>query len=127
MDTNEFELIPVGERCMVEEIVPVDTDAVRASRVGLILVSLDEQKPRPTMGIVVAVGGGPLIQESVQVGDTVFFSQWAGTYTTPDPTGKDPKRYRTLGVEEITNVLRRKTHSSSPVAPSPQSSSPSSE
>lgn len=94
-------MIPIGERCLVDEIIPVDEDAVRAAKAGLVLVSYESQAPKPTSGVVVAIGNGPLIQESVQIGDTVFFSRHAGSYST-----YEGKNYRNLEVNEITTVLR---------------------
>lgn len=96
-----LKLIPVGERCLVEEAeVVTEIDRI-LERSKLVLVEYEKNEERPTHGKVVAVGSGPLINEEVQVGDTVFFAKYAGTYTTVEG-----KRYRNLEVHEITSVLR---------------------
>lgn len=92
---------PVGDRCLIEMIIPVDAEAVRAAASKILLVRYERSKPRPTTGIVVAVGNGPLIQESIQVGDQVFFSPHAGVTLSVEG-----KQLRSLEVQEIISVLR---------------------
>lgn len=94
-------LRPVGERCLVEEDTVEDDLEVRAKKAGLAIVSFEKGLVRPTSGKVVAVGSGPLINEEIRVGDTIFFAQYAGTYTTVEG-----KRYRNIEVHDITSVLR---------------------
>lgn len=71
-------IIPLGSRVFVDPITPIDSVTARAAAAGLHAVVMEENKPRPTEGIVVAVGSDPMIQELVHVGDTVTFAWHAG-------------------------------------------------
>lgn len=94
-----MKIIPIGSRCFVEEINPVDDITGRAARAGIYAVVMEENKPKPTEGVVVAVGTDPFIRELVNVGDHVFFSPSAGMYQFVEG-----KKYRVLTVNEITSV-----------------------
>lgn len=72
-------LTPIGDRVFVTLEQPIDEVTERARRVGLHAVVLEHNKPKPTTGIVVAVGSGPEIQQQVKVGDRVYFSRHAGS------------------------------------------------
>jgi len=94
-------LMPVGERCLVEEAELVtDTDKF-TERTGIVLVEYERNLERPTTGKVVALGNGPLINDMIKVGDTVFYAKYAGKYTVVEG-----KQYRNLEYHEITDVLR---------------------
>jgi co-chaperonin GroES (HSP10) len=94
-------MTPVGDRCLVEPVIPIDEDSVRAAKSKILLVRYEKSKPRPTQGHVIAVGNGPLIQESVQVGDRVIFGPHAGTHIHVEG-----KPYISLFVDDIITVLR---------------------
>jgi co-chaperonin GroES (HSP10) len=94
-------LIPVGERCLVIEDKPQTIEDDLRQKYDIVIVHTEKDHSRPTTGKVVAVGNGPLINEMLQVGDTVFFAQYAGTYTTVENV-----RYRNLLWSDITDVLR---------------------
>ena len=102
----EFEILPIGARCFVEEIEPVDEVTARMAAAGLHAVVLDENVPKPTEGRVVAVGSDPLIQELIRVGDVVTFSRHAGSYQMVEG-----RTYRNLELREITACIRPKTKS----------------
>lgn len=96
-------LMPVGDRCLVkEDEVETDIDAF-TKRTGITIVEYENSKhlEKPTTGKVVAVGNGPLINDCVKVGDTVFYAKYAGKYTVVEGV-----QYRNLMVGEITDVLR---------------------
>ena len=71
-------IIPIGSRVFVDLIEPVDSITARAAAAGLHAVVMEENKPRPTQGVVVAVGSDPMVQELIHVGDTVTFAWHAG-------------------------------------------------
>jgi co-chaperonin GroES (HSP10) len=92
---------PLGARVMVELITPIDALSERAKAAGLYIATFEHNQTKPTTGVVVAVGSDPEVQRLIQVGDTVFFSRYAGTDTFVEGT-----QYRTLEFHEITNVLK---------------------
>lgn len=109
-----MKIMPLGARCFVEPIAPVDEVTARAAAAGLYAVILDENMPKATEGRVIAVGSDPLIQELVKVGDTVTFSKYAGTEQQVEG-----RTYRNLELREITAVIRP-DESSSPSEPTLQ-------
>jgi co-chaperonin GroES (HSP10) len=106
-------IMPLGARCFVEEITPIDEVSARAAAAGLHAVILDENVPKPTEGLVIAVGTDPLIQELVHVGDTVTFGKYAGSYQMVEG-----RTYRNLELRELTAVIRPTPTTPSPL-PSP--------
>lgn len=96
-----MEVYPVGARCWVEEIQPVDEYQEFTNRTGIHLVQLETQTPRPTTGKVVAVGNDSYLNELVRVGDIVFFGKYAGEYVTVKGV-----QYRCLEVQDIKSVAR---------------------
>jgi len=111
MSNEEEVIIPMGDRCFVEEL-PVETSlAKRAEGAGLHIVLAEENIPKPTTGIVIALGDDPLIQERLRLGDIVSFAKHAGVYQHVQG-----KQYRCLEGREIISVIRKR-----PVVP--QSSS----
>jgi len=96
-----MKIMPLGARCFVEEIEPIDEVTARARAAGLSVVVLEENKPKATEGRVVAVGTDPLIQEYVHVGDVVTFSKYAGVNQIVEG-----RTYRNLELREITAVIR---------------------
>jgi len=93
---------PKGARINVRDITPVDEVTARAEAAGIIPVIDDAHKPRPTTGIVLAVGEDPLAQELYKVGDLVMFSPHAGnTFMV------EGQQYRNLELHEIINALPR--------------------
>jgi co-chaperonin GroES (HSP10) len=101
-DTEEI-IIPMGDRCFVEEL-PVETSlAKRAEGAGLHIVLAEENIPKPTTGIVVAIGDDPLIQSRIQLGDVVSFAKHAGVYQHVRGA-----QYRCLEGREIISVIRKR-------------------
>jgi co-chaperonin GroES (HSP10) len=101
-DTEEI-IIPMGDRCFVEEL-PVETSlAKRAEDAGLHIVLAEENIPKPTTGIVVAIGDDPLIQSRIQLGDVVSFAKHAGVYQHVRGA-----QYRCLEGREIISVIRKR-------------------
>jgi len=110
MSNEEEVIIPMGDRCFVEEL-PVETSlAKRAENVGLSIVLAEENIPKPTTGIVIALGDDPLIQERLRLGDIVSFARHAGVYQHVKGV-----QYRCLEGREIISVIRKR-----PVPPAPQ-------
>ncbi len=96
-----LEIYPVGARCWVKEVAPVDEIQQWSRRTGLVAVQLDSATPRPTTGYVVAVGNDPLLQEMLKVGDLVFYGKYAGEHVQVKG-----ETYRCLGMHEITSIAR---------------------
>lgn len=92
----------VGARVLVKDIEPVDEVQARAKAAGLHMVTYEQNLPKPTEGIVLAVGSDPLVQEEVEVGDHVFFSKFAGHNVY-----EEGKEFRSLELQEITRVKPR--------------------
>lgn len=92
---------PIGARIFVQPIIPVDEVSARLKAVGIEPVIADQNKPKPTMGVVLEVGNDPLIAEQFHVGDIVVYSKHAG-----DVIMEDGVEYRSLGHHEIIGVRR---------------------
>jgi co-chaperonin GroES (HSP10) len=102
-DNVEEVIIPMGDRCFVEEL-PVETSlAKRAEGAGLHIVLAEENIPKPTTGTVVALGDDPLIQERLKIGDVVSFAKHAGCYQHVRGV-----QYRCLEGREIISVIRKR-------------------
>jgi co-chaperonin GroES (HSP10) len=70
---------PVGLNIFVRDITPVDEVTRRAEQVGIKAVVSEENKPRPTTGIVISWGESlKLAEGDFDVGDIVMFSRHAG-------------------------------------------------
>jgi len=76
--------------------------AARAEAAGLLAIVDDAHKPRPTTGIVLAIGEDPLAQELYKVGDIVMYSPHAG-----QGFRSDHEDYRSLELHEIIGVQER--------------------
>jgi co-chaperonin GroES (HSP10) len=94
-------IIPMGDRIFVEELEPETSLQKRAEASGISIVVLDENIPRPTTGVVVAIGDDPLIQSRCKLGDIVSFSQHAGVYQQVEG-----KQYRCIEGREIISLIR---------------------
>lgn len=92
----------VGARILVKDVDPVDEVQAWAQRTGLHAVTYDQNRPKPTEGIVLGVGGDPLVQEEVQVGDHVFFSKFAGHNVY-----EEGEEYRSVEFQEVTRIKSR--------------------
>ena len=95
------ELIPLGAHCYVIDIPPVVEEEERAKAAGLHIVIDKKNMPRPTSGVVIAVGPDPLIQELVREGDTVYFSKYCLEYIHVDG-----KAYHILALSDLKGVKR---------------------
>lgn len=100
-DEKMLQATPNGARIVVREITPVDEVTARAAQAGLIAVVDEANKPKPTQGIVVAVGEDPFVQERYRIGDILTFSKHAGNYYMEDGLA-----YRVLEDHEI--IMKRK-------------------
>lgn len=92
----------VGSRVLVKDVQAVDEIAARAKAAGLAMVTYEQNVPKPTEGIVLAVGSDPLIQEEVQIGDHIFFSKFAGHNVY-----EEGQEFRSVELQEITRVKAR--------------------
>ena len=92
----------VGARILVRDVEPVDEVQAWAKRTGLHAVTYDHNRPKPTEGVVLAVGSDPLVQDEVQIGDHVFFSKFAGHNVY-----EEGREYRSLELQEVTRVKPR--------------------
>ncbi len=100
-DTEVLKMIPVGSRIYVRDITPQDEITVRAQEAGLHVIIDEAHKPRPTMGIVVAIGEDPYVQELYKVGMILMFSKHAG-----DTFMESGQQYRILEPHEIKGKRR---------------------
>jgi len=89
----------LGARLLVDPIITTLSLEQRAANAGLEIVVENENRPRPTMGRVVAVGTDPLLREEIKVGDIVSFMSYAGHDTT-----LEGHVFRTLEFQDITMV-----------------------
>lgn len=94
-------LIPLGSRILVTDIEPEVSDVKRMEAIGLYAVVAEENKPRPTSGLVEAVGPDPMVQEYINVGDTVLFARHAGLMVQIEG-----REYRSLELREIAHVIK---------------------
>jgi len=92
---------PIGARVLVTDIDPEVSVVKRMNAVGLHAVVLDENAPKPTSGLVVAVGSDPLIQELCSVGDVVTFGRNSGTFCQIEGV-----EYRSLELNELILVIK---------------------
>ena len=91
---------PLGKRVLVKRT------KAEASKGGILLPDSAQEKPK--QGDVVAVGPGKIDQEgnakkmTVQIGDTVLFTAYAGTEVK---TGSQDEEYLIMSEEDILGVL----------------------
>jgi co-chaperonin GroES (HSP10) len=93
----------MGARILVEELVTSLSIRERGKLAGLLIITNedDELKNQCTMGIILALGTDPFLQENgLEVGKIVYFDRHNGNHTF-----LEGKRYRTLEFQHITNVL----------------------
>lgn len=88
---------PLGARLLVDPVTTTLSLEDRAKRAGIEIVIEHENRPMPTVGIVIAVGSDPMLQEEVKVGDYVFFARHAGHEVV-----LNGKVFRQLELQEIT-------------------------
>jgi co-chaperonin GroES (HSP10) len=107
-------IIPIGSRVFVRLIPPVFDLEARAAAAGLAIVVDEADIPKPTEGVVVAVGSDPLIQELCAIGDTVLFSKFAGLDVMVEGIS-----YRSIELREIVACIKPNSpsESTSPTAP----------
>lgn len=94
---------PIGARLLVEELVASLSIRERGKLSNLTVITNedDDLDKWCTMGLVIAVGTDPFILENgIDVGKVVYFERHNGTHTFVEG-----KRYRTLELQHITNVL----------------------
>ena len=97
---------PLGARVLVEELVTSLSIRERGKRSGLVVITAedDDLTSQCTMGEILALGTDPfLAEQGLAVGKVVYFNRHAG-----DHTFLEGKRYRTLELQQITNVLEVK-------------------
>jgi len=102
-DQSVLEMEPKGARLFVRTITPVDEVTARFLAANLIPVIDDAHKPRPTTGIVLAIGEDPLIRELYHIGDLVMYSPHAG-----QPFRDNGEDYLSLELHEIIGSKRPK-------------------
>lgn len=93
---------PIGARVFVREIIPVDEVTARADAAGLAIVVSEQNKPRPTMGIVIKVGNDPLMGEMCSPGDVIMYSKNAGSTFL-----ENGQMYRNIELHEIVGTRRK--------------------
>lgn len=95
-DETVLKMRPQGDHIFIRDITPVDEITARAQAVGIVAIVNEENKPRPTCGMVLKVGPDPLAQELYKEGDIVMFSRHAGhTFNEAGQT------YRAIQLHEI--------------------------
>lgn len=77
-DLFMLKLKPKGGYMFVRDITPVDEVTMRAQKANLEVVVAEENKPRPSMAIIVNLGPDPLLHEEFKAGDIVMFRNHAG-------------------------------------------------
>ncbi|HHI79988.1 MAG TPA: co-chaperone GroES [Planctomycetes bacterium] len=97
--TKSPTITPLGDRVLIERVA-----AENKTKGGLVLPDTAKEKPRE--GIVVATGKGRLLDNgerqpfSIQKGDHVLFSSYAGTEIKVDG-----KEYLVMGEDEVLAVI----------------------
>lgn len=92
---------PLGPRVLVKPEQPIDQVTKRAQAAGIIAVVEEKNKPRPTSGVIVAVGNDPLLKElGLLLGVKVSFGHLAGSRQWVEGT-----EYRLLEAQEIAMIL----------------------
>lgn len=78
-DLEVLKMRPTNSSIYVRDITPVDEVTARAEAAGIRAVVADENKPKPTMGIIIKMGPDPfLYEQGYNVGDIVMFSRFVG-------------------------------------------------
>jgi co-chaperonin GroES (HSP10) len=90
----------VGARVLVEDII-TELDLVERGKLSnLTVVTSEASQPKPTTGLVIAVGGDPMIAEyDIYIGSIVGFRWTSGIYQYVEG-----KQYRSLELQEIITV-----------------------
>jgi co-chaperonin GroES (HSP10) len=70
---------PIGGRVIVKPIITTLTIEERYKQAGLIGVSAQKEKPRPSCGTILAISVDPIITENFKVGQLVWFNSLLGT------------------------------------------------
>ena len=92
---------PLGPRVLVEYEEVLDSVSARAKAANLHVVIADKNKPRPTVGRIVARGDDPILDElGLQLGVRVTFGTLAGSKQYIKG-----KEYRILEAQEVVMIL----------------------
>ncbi len=91
----------MGPRVLVTVDVAKSDIEERAAKAGIYIVQEERNTPKPTTGVVVAVGSDPELQENLKEGDTVIFAKYAGTDIVVQG-----ETYRSLEFHEIISIIR---------------------
>jgi co-chaperonin GroES (HSP10) len=93
--------ILIGARLLVKPETPTDSITARAAKAGLVAVVEDRNKPRPTVGEIVALGNDPsLVEMGFRIGLRVSFSAIAG-----DREFIEGEEFRLLDFIDIKRIL----------------------
>jgi co-chaperonin GroES (HSP10) len=91
---------PLGARVIVKDIVTTLSIEERGRKVGLTIVTAEENRPRSTMGTVIALGTDPFLRDNgLCEGCIVFFNALSGNRVT-----LEGEEYRSLELQEIIGV-----------------------
>lgn len=105
-DQAVLKMKPRGARLFVRDITPIDEVSMRAEAAGLAVVIDEANKPRPTMGIVLAIGEDPLAQELYKVGQIVMFGKHSGnTFMEAGQMYRSVELHEIIGVREAEDGL----------------------
>jgi len=99
--SGRYEYNPIGDTLLVDDIESTISLEERGKLSGLTVIVKDQNKPKVTMGRVIAIGDDPLAQERFKTGEIVFFSHLAGS-----ETWIEGRRFRTVFCSEVTGRLR---------------------
>lgn len=102
-----IKIIPIGARILVDPIEPVDEVSARAKAAGLFVAVYDHNKPKPTEGLVVAVGTDPFVHEHIRIGDRVVYAKHSGSEVQVEG-----RTFRQLDFHEVITVLRTEPEAS---------------
>jgi chaperonin GroES len=91
---------PMGSRILIKDDEPLTGLEARARESKLHVVLFEQNLPKATSGIIVAIGPDPILQ-TLKVGDRVIFARYAGTHITVQG-----QQYRSLEYHEIISVIR---------------------
>lgn len=91
---------PIGARVTLVEIKTTLSVEEQYKRAGLVGVSAEDNRPRNTCGIIVALGRDPIVADNYSVGMGCWFYAHAGQHID-----FQDRRFRTLDWNDILNTI----------------------
>ena len=91
---------PVGSRVTVVEIKTTLSIEEQYRKAGLVPVASDDNRPKNTCGIIIALGRDPVVHDNYSIGEGVYFFPHSGSHVKFEGI-----EFRTLDWNDILNVV----------------------